>query len=208
MRAGVGLLVVASACAGVLFAAACSSFGASDSPSTTDAAADAATADAATADATADAAVDAAPPGAFLVETFETDNSACGGTWKGSSTISVDRIADAGTDGSVACRICTTVPPNSFFSLERALAAASGPPVGYAMEANMRIESGNAEVSAAFVVDGQFDQGGTSTGPGWHHVSHVVTPDAGAPMGALASGRVLTSPACVVVDDIVLRKVN
>jgi hypothetical protein len=191
MRVGVGLLVFGSS-AGVLFAAACSSFGSGEAASTSDAAVEG-------------AAVDAAPA-PLVAENFDTDSPGCPGTWKAMGTTSVDAIPDAGTDGSVGCRICSNVAVGSFFSLQKSLGPASG--IGsYSMEANMRIESGSAGLSAAFDVGG-FNQGSTVTGQGWHHVAHVVSPEAGTPVTAEAAGRVVSAPACVVIDDIVVRKID
>jgi hypothetical protein len=198
----VGFVVSASAATLLLLAAACSSFGASD-PST---AADASASDAPASDATT---ADAAPPGAILVEGFETDQGACG-AWQGTRTTSVERIADAGTDGSFGCRMCATASLTSYFSIDKQLGLATGAPQpAYFMEANMRVESGTSEVAAAFAVAGIFDVGSPSTGPGWHHVSKRVSPEAGVPLIAIASGHLVDGgAACVVVDDIVVRKVD
>jgi hypothetical protein len=192
--------MLGSAAVVLVLAAACSSFGTSDSSATPDASG----AEATTADAT-----DAADAGVFLSENFDDDRGGCGGAWSGVHTDSVARIADAGTDGSFGCKICSSVTLTSYFGLTKSLGAASGPPKGgYLLEMNMRVESGGAEVGAAFSVDGQFSPGMTSSAAGWQHVTHLVSPEAGAPLTAEASGRIKSPPSCVVVDDIVVRKVD
>ncbi len=194
MRLGVGLLVLGSAAFGITaLAAACSSFGSGD-PSP----------------AGAEAGGDAASPGAILLESFEGDQGGCGAVWRGLETTSVDRIADAGTDGSFGCRVCSNVGLQGYFSLAKSLGNASGPPqAGYLLELDMRVESGKADIGAAFSVGGQFVYGTPVSAPGWHHVTAIVSPEAGTSLTAEASARMGDAPpSCVVVDNIMIRKVD
>lgn len=188
------------AATGLLLAVACSSFGSGDSPTVVEAGTEA------SADTGADEGT--APVDTLSADDFESDNGACG-KWEGFGVSSLERVADAGTDGSFACKVCSTVATGSYFGLETALEEGSGPPkAGYFLEANMRVESGEAAVRAAFVVDGVFKPGIDTAEPGWQHVSHRVSADAGAAVRARASARMVKGPACVVVDDIVVRRVE
>jgi hypothetical protein len=195
MRSGGRIVVLASAAMGVLFPVACSSFGSSDPAPTPDAGEASNASD-------ASASVDA-----LLVEDFEVEKGGCG-AWMGKQTIP-ERVADAGTDGSFACRVCTTVGKGAFFALMTSLGKASGPPqAAYFIEANARVESGGATVGAAFDFAGSFYPSAENSAPGWQHVSHRVTPDGGVVLTGEVYGRVVTSPACIVIDDIVVRHVE